>query len=76
MKTKLYRNLKPGDQFTVVDLTYPSAYGRAAAVTVTGVREAGPAWFTGKRQWEIHGTYPWWFRGPIMAYSTDRVELI
>lgn len=76
MKTKLYRNLKPGDRFTVIDLSFTSTHGRASTVTVSKVHETSKAWFSGKRQWAVHGDYPWWFTGPIHAYSTDRVELV
>lgn len=75
-KSKLYRNLKPGDKFQVIDLTFLSTHGRTHTVTVTSVQETKRAWFTNRRQWAIHGNYPWWFGGPIMAYSDDRVELM
>jgi hypothetical protein len=70
-KTKLYRNLKKGDQFMV-----KREDGKTAIVTVNRVQETIKAWFSGRRQWEIHGDYPWWWNFPIRAYSNDRVELV
>jgi hypothetical protein len=78
MKTKLYRNLKHGDKILVADATNNngSVGGRTAIVTVSCVQETRSGRISGKRQWAVHGNYPWWFSGPILAYSTDRTELV
>ena len=73
--SKLYRNLKLGDKFVVsTDLSCPRQY--RAVVTVTAVQETSRAWFTGRRQWVVHGNYPWWWTLPIRAYSDDRTDLV
>lgn len=74
MSTKLYRNLKKGDKIVLLDETdYPKI--RKHILIVSSVRECSRAWFTGKRQWEVSGNYPFWFPFPIRAYSNDRTEL-
>lgn len=70
-KSKLYRNLKPGDKFTV-----GREDGKRATVTVSSVHETKRAWFSGKRQWIVNGDYPYWWSVPIHAYSTDRIDLV
>ena len=74
-KSKLYRNLKPGDQFKV-ETGYGISRYMWHIVTVSSVKETRRAFFTGKRQWAVYGDYPWWFSGPIHAYSYDRVTLV
>jgi len=74
MKTKLYRNLKPGDTLTVETGWGIRPY-RHAVVTVSKVYETRRCWFTNRKQWAVCGDYPWWFGGPIHAYSDERVEL-
>lgn len=73
-RSKLYRNLKPGDKFAIADNT--SGKLRSAVITVSSVHETKRAWFTGRRLWQVHGNYPWWWPFPITAYSDERVELI
>lgn len=76
MKTKLYRNLKPGDQFRI-ETGYGIKQYRSAIITVTRVEETQRAYFSGKRQWAVYGNYPWWWGStPVTAYSTDKVELV
>ncbi len=75
MRTKLCRNLKPGDRFTVETGWGVKQY-LSAIVTVNSVEKTGRDWFAGKHQWIIYGDYPWWWGRPIYAYSTDRVELV
>jgi len=70
-KSKLYRNLKCGDKFRV-----RREDGISAIVTVSQVQETRKAWFSGKRQWEVHGNYPWWWMTPIRAYSNERCNLV
>ena len=74
-ETKLYRNLKAGDKFVVHDNTDPKKH-RTAVVTVSGVREIARGFISHKRQWEVSGDYPWWFVHAIIAYSTDKVEVL
>lgn len=73
-KSKLIRNLKPGDKFTVMDDTGDRL--RTCTVTVSSVRETRRAWFSGKRQWEVSADYPWWWPFPVRGYSTDRINLV
>jgi hypothetical protein len=75
MKSKLYRNLRPGDKFRVTDRT-DGGKERTAIITVSKVQEGRVGHFTGERRWEVHGDYPWWFQGPVVAYSGDRVNLV
>ena len=71
--SKLYRNLKPGDVIRIETVSLPY---RSALLTVTHTQECERAFFTGKRQWAIHGNYPWWFPGPIRAYADERVNVV
>ncbi len=73
-RTKLYRNLKPGDRF-IVETDWVIKEHRTAVVTVSCVKETYICPFTSKRQWRVLGNYPWWFSGPIHVYSDERVEL-
>lgn len=73
-QSKLYRNLKPGDQFRV-ETGWGMPVSRSAVVTVTKVYETHRAYATGRRQWVVHGTYPWWWTGPIHAYADERVDV-
>lgn len=70
-KSKLYRNLVPGDRFRVW-----REDGKTDIVTVSHVRECPHAWFSGRRQWEVLGNYPWWWTAPIRAYANERVDLV
>lgn len=69
-KTKLYRNLKPGDKFKVY-----REDGRSYTVTVYRVQESTRSWYTGKRQWEVLGDYPFWWTTPIRAYHDEKTTL-
>lgn len=73
LRSKLWRNLKPGDKFRVSCAGVPY---REKVCTVTKVQEVRRAWFSGKRQWEIHADYPWWWPCPIRAYADERTELV
>jgi hypothetical protein len=73
VRTKLYRNLKPGDRIMVRDATGEKS--RAALVTVLRVQECRAGYITGKRRWEVIADYPWWWHSPITAYSDDRTEV-
>ena len=72
--SKLFRNLKPGDRFVV------SAESGLRTVThvvnVTIVRDGGHNYFTGKREWVVHGTYPWWWSRAIRATYNERTEVL
>jgi hypothetical protein len=74
-RTKLYRNLKPGEKITLLDQTTPGKT-RTHTLVVSHVQETCRAYFTGKRQWVVHGNYPWWWSNPITVYSTDKVEVV
>ena len=74
-KSKLYRNLKPGDKFRV-ESAYKIGLYRSHIVTVSAVHETCRGYFSGKRQWEVSGDYPYWWNGPIRAYSDDRTDLV
>lgn len=67
--TRLYRNLKKGDKFVV------RFENKSTIVVVSSVNETRRFHFSGKRCWEIHANYPWWFPGPIRGYSTDKIEI-
>ena len=73
--SKLYRNLLPGDKI-MVQMSMAYAPMRTHVVTVSHVEEMTRCHISGKRQWVVYGDYPWWFRGPIIAYHEDRVILV
>ena len=64
--TRLCRNLKCGDKFTV------RFENKSTVVKVSVVQETRN-FHSRKRIWEIHANYPWWFPGPVIAYSTDKM---
>ena len=73
-RSKLIRNLKPGDRFTIIDVDGK----RTATVTVQAVQETRMGYFTRKRRWEVivQGGYPWWWGcSPMVGYSDSRIEL-
>jgi hypothetical protein len=74
-KTKLIRNLKPGDVIQVTDATrYPSKVYR---VTVTRVQESTRYSFSGKRTWDAFFT-PHLMHGSwcsVWGYSDDRMDV-
>lgn len=72
-RSKLVRNLRPGDVIEVTDAThYPS---RTHRVTVTRVCETRPG-LSGRRMWEASFTptvsFTW---RTITAYSDTRIEV-
>ena len=71
MKTKLIRNLKKGDQFTVFDCDYR----RHQTVTVQCVQETRRGFMTGKRMWQVIGDFPWWFACGVTGYHNDKIEV-
>ena len=73
-KSKLYRNLKPGDRFKV-ETGYGIKQYLSAVVTVSSVEKVGRNRFSGKQQWAVYGDYPWWWGRPIHAESSERCEL-
>lgn len=80
MKTKLFRNLKPGDKFVVyrdiLGVEKLKVSQTHAIVTVISVQETTRAHFSGKRQWQVNGNYPWWWVTPICAYANEKTELV
>jgi hypothetical protein len=73
-KTKLGRNLKPGDKIQLVDGI--SSKPRTALCTVDRVYETRRAWFSGRRMWRVAlKDKPWWFGPEIMCYSNERFEV-
>lgn len=75
-KTKLFRNLKPGEKF-VVETGYGVKQHYSSVVTVSCVRETCLSWLTGKRQWNVFGNFPWWWGGKCTTIgSKDRVEVL
>ena len=75
MRTKLIRNLKPGDKFGV-RTDFPGEKHRHAVVTVSCVQETRRGFMTGKRTWEVIGDYPWWFPHCITGYHNEKIELL
>jgi hypothetical protein len=74
-KTKLVRNLKPGDVIHVTDAVQLPA--KTHRVTVRRVQEGPRGWFSGKRMWRayfepqlMHGSWTY-----ITGHSKDRVEV-
>lgn len=72
LKTKLYRNLKPGD---IISVECNITDYRKEYVKVNRVQETTKYWHSVKRIWEIHGEYPWWWPGPIRAYSNEKCDV-
>lgn len=80
-KTKLIRNLKPGDIIQVTDaVRYPVITSR---VRTTHVHESSPGFMTGRRRWTAHFE---WIHTPevytayhsfmsITGYSDERIEV-
>jgi hypothetical protein len=73
-KSKLFRNLKPGDKFKV-ETGYGIEPHKEAIITVSKVEEART--HSRIRQWAVYGSgYPFWFPGPVMAEHDERTELV
>lgn len=75
MKTKLIRNLKPGDKFKISSVSWHS---HEATVEVARVQETRYGLLR-KRRWEVivKGGYPWWWGCvPVSGYHNDRIELV
>lgn len=71
MKTKLIRNLKPGDKLQI------RSESRSAVVTVRRVQEIPQGIATGRRRWEVSADYPfWWGLTGVIGYSSDRIEVL
>jgi hypothetical protein len=80
-KTKLIRNLKPGDIIQISDATrIPPVVAR---VRIRSVAEIDAGFITGRRRWIAHFD---WIKPPdvytafnsfmsITGYSTDRIEV-
>ncbi len=74
-RTKLVRNLRPGDVIEVTDAVgYPA---RTYRVTVTHVQETRPGIASGRRMWQAAFTPALRFGSwsTITGYSDDRVEV-
>lgn len=71
-KSKLYRNLKPGDNILLIDCS--SARMRHCVLTVSSVVKTINL-FSHKSEWIVNGNYPWWWTIPIHAYGNERVQL-
>ncbi len=75
-KSKLYRNLKPGDKFEVVIDT--PKFRAVAVVTVSDVKRMPSMRFSdrGRAIYYVYGDFPfWWGQDYIRAYSDERTEL-
>jgi hypothetical protein len=72
-RSKLLRNLKPGDRYTIQG-TEPH---QRLTLTVLRVEETSMGCFTGKRRWAVHSVErrPFWFQFPVIGYSDERIAL-
>ena len=75
-RTKLFRNLKPGEQFQVI-LDIPGHPYTASTVTVTSVERIAKPRKYGISFWRVYGDFPlWWCCPYLVAYSDERTELV
>jgi len=74
MRRKLARNLRTGDQFVVyTDRGMGVEYTNVVTVSRIDTRMSG--FYRNRKEYIIHGDYPWWFDGPLMCDSDEYIEL-
>lgn len=70
-KSRLVRNLKPGDRLRVI------GDNESRIVTVSRVQETRAGFLTKRRMWEaILSSPPFWFPNTITGYHDTRVEVL